>query len=297
MQEPVTQPMTDTDEPQPSRRRVLAMLGGLGGMGVVALAGCGDDKGSTAATPTTAPATSAASTGSTGSTTGAPATTAAATATTAAPAPTSTSCTAIPQETAGPYPGDGTNGPNVLTQSGVVRSDIRSSFGSSTTTSKGLPLKVTMTVVDKSNCTPLAGAAVYAWHCDQDGRYSLYSSGVTNENFLRGVQVTDASGNATFTTIFPGAYLGRWPHIHFEIFSSAASATTGRNAKATSQLALPEDACRAAYATSGYEASAKNFPQTPIASDNVFRDGWTTQTPSVSGRATAGYTATLVVAI
>lgn len=39
----------------------------------------------------------------------------------------------IPDETAGPYPGDGSNGPNVLAESGIVRSDITSSFGSSTT--------------------------------------------------------------------------------------------------------------------------------------------------------------------
>ena len=35
----------------------------------------------------------------------------------------------IPEETAGPYPGDGSNGPNVLAESGVVRSDITTSFG------------------------------------------------------------------------------------------------------------------------------------------------------------------------
>lgn len=57
-------------------------------------------------------------------------------------------CSLIPAETAGPYPGDGTNGPNVLTQSGIVRSDIRSSFGSAgTTTAPGTPLTVTVTLV------------------------------------------------------------------------------------------------------------------------------------------------------
>lgn len=51
----------------------------------------------------------------------------------------STTTGAIPEETAGPYPGDGTDGPNVLTESGVVRSDIRSSFGSLTGTAQGVP--------------------------------------------------------------------------------------------------------------------------------------------------------------
>lgn len=284
--------MDDVREELPNRRRILSMLGGLGAVSVVALAGCGDDAGTSSA-----PSTTAGSTGS-GAATGSTSTTAAASAASTTTAATGvTSCTAIPQETAGPYPGDGTNGPNVLTQSGVVRKDIRSSFGSSTTTVTGVPLTVTMTVVDKTTCKPVSGAAVYAWHCDREGRYSLYSQGVTNENFLRGVQATDANGSATFTTIFPGAYLGRWPHIHFEVFGAVSNATTGKNAKATSQLALPEDACKAVYASSGYETSAKNFPQTPLKSDNIFSDGWTAQTPAISGSAAAGYTATLVVAV
>lgn len=92
--------------------------------------------------------------------------------------------TTIPEETAGPYPGDGSNGPDVLTQDGIVRSDIRSSFGSSTTTAEGVPLTITLTVVDTSGgCTAMAGAAVYAWHCDRDGNYSMYSQGVTQENY------------------------------------------------------------------------------------------------------------------
>ena len=57
------------------------------------------------------------------------------------------------------------------------------------------------------------------WHCDRLGRYSLYGAGVTNQNYLRGTQEADASGNVTFTSIFPGCYSGRWPHIHFEVYS------------------------------------------------------------------------------
>ncbi|MGY2744537.1 hypothetical protein ACVWZ8_001654 [Arthrobacter sp. UYCu723] len=95
----------------------------------------------------------------------------------------------VPKETAGPFPGDGSNGPNVLAASGVVRQDITSSFGTSNSTADGVPLTVTLTLLDNSNgCTPLAGAAVYAWHCDKDGKYSMYDSGLRNENYLRGVQ-------------------------------------------------------------------------------------------------------------
>src|SRR4029453_4456490 len=55
---------------------------------------------------------------------------------------------------------------------------------------------------------PFAGTAVYVWHCDREGRYSLYSEGVTGENYLRGVQVADASGKVRFTSVFPACYDG-----------------------------------------------------------------------------------------
>src|SRR5258707_328357 len=86
-------------------------------------------------------------------------------------------CSVIPSETGGPYPGDGTNGPNVLTQSGIVRSDIRASFGSAgTTIATGVPLTVTFQVVNtNASCAGLGGYAVYIWHCDAQGRYSMYS--------------------------------------------------------------------------------------------------------------------------
>lgn len=130
----------------------------------------------------------------------------------------------IPQETAGPYPGDGSNGPNVLEASGVVRRDITSSFGTGSATAEGVPLTFTLTLLDNANgCVPLAGAAVYAWHCDRDGKYSMYDSGLAGENYLRGVQEADSNGQVTFSSIFPGAYSGRWPHIHFEVFESMSN--------------------------------------------------------------------------
>lgn len=205
------------------------------------------------------------------------------------------SCAALPEETAGPYPGDGSNGPSVLNQVGVVRRDIRPSFAGLSGTAEGVPLTVTLTVVSAGSCTPLAGRAVYLWHCDREGRYSLYSSGVTNQNFLRGVQETDASGQVSFTSIFPGCYAGRWPHIHFEVFPSLAAATTAANEIKTSQLAFPKTACDAVYATTGYQASLTNLAGVSLATDNVFRDGATTQLAAMTGSAPAGFTATLTV--
>jgi protocatechuate 3,4-dioxygenase beta subunit len=204
----------------------------------------------------------------------------------------------IPEETAGPYPGDGSNGVNVLTQSGIVRSDIRSSFGSSTTTAQGILTTITLTVTDFDTGNAAAqGLAVYLWHCDRDGRYSLYSSGITNENYLRGVQVTDANGQVTFTSIFPACYSGRWPHIHFEVYPSLASATSSANKIATSQIALPKAICDQVFATTGYSQSVTNFAQTSLATDNVFSDGVSLETPTYSGDVTSGMSLAMDVAV
>ena len=99
----------------------------------------------------------------------------------------------VPEETAGPYPGDGSNGPDVLALTGVVRSDIRPSFAGLSGIADGIPLTIALTLVSSSTCEPLAGRAVYLWHCDRLGRYSLYSLGATDQNYLRGVQAADAS--------------------------------------------------------------------------------------------------------
>jgi protocatechuate 3,4-dioxygenase beta subunit len=157
---------------------------------------------------------------------------------------------------------------------------------------------VTLKLVNlNDNCAPVAGYAVYLWHCDALGRYSLYSSGVTTQNYLRGVQVSDADGNVTFTTIFPGAYSGRWPHIHFEVFPSLDVATDGSNAMAVSQIAFPADVSRAVYATDGYSQSVRNMARTSLEDDMVFSDGHALQTPTMTGDPTAGYTAALVVGV
>ena len=151
----------------------------------------------------------------------------------------------IPSETAGPYPGDGTNTNssgvvNVLTVSGIVRSDIRSSVGTALGHRGRCAADGDAEAGEHaSSCASLAGYAIYLWHCTREGGYSLYSNGITDQNYLRGVQVTDSDGEVTFTTIFPGCYSGRWPHMHFEVYPSLASATSGNNDVKTSQLALP----------------------------------------------------------
>lgn len=202
----------------------------------------------------------------------------------------------IPEETAGPFPGDGTNGQNALTLNGIVRSDIRSSLAGATGTAAGVSLTLRLVVTD-TNCVPLEGYAVYIWHCDREGRYSMYTSGAENENYLRGVQETDADGAVEFSSIFPACYSGRWPHIHFEIYDALAAAISGRNAVATSQIALPEASCDEVFATAGYEASISNLAATSLARDMVFADGATLELPSITGSVAAGYVATLNVTI
>lgn len=160
-----------------------------------------------------------------------------------------------------------------------------------------MPLTVVLNIVSSTTCAALAGRAIYLWHCDRLGRYSLYTAGATNQNYLRGVQEADASGRVTFTTIFPACYSGRWPHIHFEVFPSLSAATNVANKVATSQIALPKDVCDTVYATSGHEASVRNLSQVTLATDNVFSDGSALEQATVTGSVSGGYTATLTVAV
>jgi len=255
------------------RRGLLRLAARLGaGVGALQLLGCG---GSSPTTPSTTDTGSGTIPGS----------------------GTNSTCSLIPNETAGPYPGDSSNGPNVLNLTGVARQDIRSSFAGLSGTADGVPLSIVLSIVSTSTCAPLAGYAVYLWHCDRLGRYSLYSSGVTNQNYLRGVQEADASGKVTFTSIFPGCYSGRWPHIHFEVYRSLSAATSVSNKIATSQIALPKSACDEVYAISGYSTSVANLSRVSLASDMVFSDGVDLETPTVTGSVADGYVVTLPVRV
>jgi len=217
-------------------------------------------------------------------------------------------CIANAAETNGPFPSDGSNSvngmdSNVLQASGVVRRDIRPSFGSSTGTAEGVPLTLTLKVLDSNNsCAALSGYAVYLWHCTRDGQYSLYSSGVRDQNYLRGVQVTDANGELTITSIFPGCYAGRYPHIHFEVYPSLSMATLYTNRVLTSQLAFERDLCSTIYqGASGYSASLDNLAGVTLGNDGVFGDNSTAQmaqmTTTATGSVSAGYTGSIVVGV
>lgn len=217
-------------------------------------------------------------------------------------------CVQNPEEAAGPFPGNGSNTvngsiSNVLTESGAVRSDITGSYGTASTVAGGVPLELTLKLVNvNAGCVPLEGHAVYVWHCTREGDYSLYSDGVQDENFLRGVQVSDAGGIVRFQTIFPGCYPGRNPHIHFEVYPSLDMASTYSNKVQTSQIALDRQACEAVYAgADGYAASVRHLERVTISNDGVFRDNNTDEvaamTMALSGDVSIGYSGSLEVGV
>ena len=169
--------------------------------------------------------------------------------------PTPPNCTIIPSETAGPFPLD-------LTESQTFfRQDVREDR-------VGVRHDLKLKIIGSANCEPMPNTRVNIWHCDKDGNYSGYAnqSGLT---YLRGYQWTDANGEVTFTTIFPGWYNGRICHIHFQVWVSSVYA-------AISQLTYPIPEKNAIYAanptlyTKG--ADPLNYNQ-----DGIFADGYAFQ--------------------
>jgi protocatechuate 3,4-dioxygenase beta subunit len=215
-------------------------------------------------------------------------------------------CIATPAETRGPFAGDG--GPdrggrriNVLEGDEVIRSDIRRGFARMDGSAEGVPLDLTITLLGTAGgCNAMAGWGLYLWHNDAEGKYSLYD--LPRTNYLRGLQQSDDTGTLRFKTILPGCYGGRAPHLHFEVYSSAQAAIAGDPAVLASQFALPEDACRAVYASDErYGDSLANLERWPTSRDFVFRDAsdeeLALETIALEGDATSGFRGTATVAI
>ena len=274
----------------PTNRRFA--LSALGSLGMATLLGCGGG-GDTEATDSTGTDTGT----GTGTGTGTDTSTGTGTGT-----GTTTTCSVVPEETAGPYPADGSSASNstynVLALSGIVRSDIRSSIGSSSQVG-GVPLTITITLTNtQASCAPLAGYAIYLWHCTQDGNYSVYSSNNIADNYLRGVQATDANGTVTFTTIVPGCYAGRMPHMHLEVYPTLASANNARNKVKTTQLAFPTAVLSSIYnSNAGYSASVRNLAAITFATDNVFSDGTDLEMTTLQANSGGGYAASIAISI
>lgn len=224
----------------------------------------------------------------------------------AAEGPDGKVCVVHPEETQGPFPADGSNRAhgtlaNVLNDSGIVRKDLRPSLGTSATRADGVELRLTAHLVAVGpGCASLSGHAIYLWHCDAAGRYSIYE--LPNMSYLRGVGITDANGKATFVTILPGCYRGRYPHMHFEVYPSIEKATDYNNRLLTSQLAIPAEVCREVYGRNpAYHASIETFAHTSLQGDGIFADNTpkqlAAQTLTMTKSADGCYVATVTIGI
>lgn len=195
------------------------------------------------------------------------------------------SCVARPASTEGPY----------FVDEKLNRSDIRSD-PSNGEIKPGVPLEVTFNVsrLAGNACAPVAGLMVDLWHCDHVGVYSDVSDPnfvTKGKRFLRGYQITDAGGVATFTTIYPGWYSGRPAHLHFKIRSAS---TSGTGFDFTSQLYFDDAVTTEVYAQPPY--AAKGPPDTRNADDRLYRTGGGQLLLPVRKRGT-GYAGTFDIAL
>src|SRR5215204_5146212 len=192
------------------------------------------------------------------------------------------SCSISPTETAGPFP---TKSPSSL-----ITNDIRSDR-------TGVPFSIKVIVNNRNNnCAALAGAIVDIWHCDKDGYYSEYggtgmqSANFQSVHFLRGRQTSDASGIVTFTSIFPGWYSGRAPHIHVHIYDASGTSLL------VTQIAFPTDVCNTVY-TTATNYYTRGVQDTSNARDNVFADSLASELATVTGSIASGYTLTHLITV
>jgi protocatechuate 3,4-dioxygenase beta subunit len=166
------------------------------------------------------------------------------------------SCVLTPEVTEGPY----------WIDTSLTRRDIRES-------KSGLRIDLVFTVQNARTCKPIKRADVEIWHCDAVGVYSGFESAsgggmpgqqsapTDTKRYLRGHQKSDAHGKARFTTIFPGWYRGRTPHIHLKVHVGGQVVHTG-------QVFFSERIQHAVYKVAPYRSHGQ--PDTSHAEDNIF---------------------------
>jgi protocatechuate 3,4-dioxygenase beta subunit len=208
--------------------------------------------------------------------------------TTTSTSTTSGSCIVTASETEGPYPYVGGESTNPLNRSDVTAGQT------------GVPLTLSFVVVDANNsCNVVTGARVDIWHCNKDGYYSGYAnqnSGLgaksyVGETWLRGYQLTDSTGVAKFSTIYPGWYSGRATHIHIEVFVNGVM-------KKTTQICFSESINNVVYASSLYSSHGIN-PLTNEA-DGILGNSLTdlaNETVSLTGSVAEGYSGSYTIGI
>jgi protocatechuate 3,4-dioxygenase beta subunit len=156
-------------------------------------------------------------------------------------------CVLTPELTGGPYYIAGEK----------VRRDIREGH-------PGTLLTLRLRVLNASTCQPIKGAAVDIWHADAAGNYSGFSADTSSRTFLRGIQRTDATGLALFTTIYPGWYQGRAVHIHVKVHVGGSVVHTG-------QFFFPDSLTDTVYKATPY--SSRGSRDTRNANDSIFVNG------------------------
>ncbi|MFG2805757.1 intradiol ring-cleavage dioxygenase [Streptomyces massasporeus] len=209
----------------------------------------------------------------------------------AAPVAAAAVCTLTKEMTEGPY----------YLDRQYVRSDIRED-------KTGIPLKLTLTVVDDDTCAPLNNALVEIWHCDALGEYSGFVGNnghdePDNGTFLRGGVLTDARGVAAITTVYPGWYRGRCVHIHIKVHTDVTltpdGSFTGGEELHTGQLFFAETITSRVAALSAYKVNT--VPRTTLAQDSIYDEGGAasgllTLTP-LGSTASAGYAGALTLGV
>lgn len=184
-----------------------------------------------------------------------------------------TSCTVSPAETAGPFP--------IKTPADFIRENI---VGDRT----GIPLLINIKLENTNeNCKPLQDVYVDIWHCDSKGNYSEYSRQLdgdfTNQHFLRGRQTSNANGEVSFITIYPGWYPGRAPHLHLEIKNQS-----GKSLLVT-QTAFPEEVSNKVYTDTNYKGDFDTANDKDYEFRNSLNQNMAT---AVTGNNSDGYTLT-----
>ena len=197
-------------------------------------------------------------------------------------------CVKAPDETAGPYPFD-LSGNSAMFHDNITEGN------------SGLPFTLNLTVVNvDNNCVVVPNARIDIWHCNKDGYYSEFANqpgylgtqSHLNETFFRGIQMTDANGQAQFTTIYPGWYTGRLTHIHFEVFINGVS-------KKISQMAFDDSVTNNVYTNNSLYSTHGVNTSVTFATDNVFSDTANTQNEYLNliGDAVNGYSGTYVIGL
>jgi protocatechuate 3,4-dioxygenase beta subunit len=152
----------------------------------------------------------------------------------------------------------------------------------------GTPLILRLAVVDASTCRPIKGAIVDIWHADAGGVYSGFGRGTGNRTFMRGMQKTDASGIATFRTVYPGWYQGRTVHIHVKVHVRGNVVHTG-------QLYFPDALTDAVFRRAPY--NKRPYRTTRNSSDFVFAQGGKRSMLRLRRRRAGGYVGSITMGV